>query len=544
MNGEFVEIGNTFIEIPLGIGAFAISSLLGVLVYLNNPKSWTNRLFLLLAIIINVYIVVNFLSIHPPIKTAENHLFWIRFVMFVTSFMGLMLFLFVHTFPHATISLAKKYLFALGLLTLSSAAASLTPLVFSSIHYPGGTPTPVPGPGIALFFLNFVGLFFLSFVVLIYKYLKTQGVERIQHLHLLLGVILSFSGMAIFTVIFVVILKIPFFVFLGPVLPVILMLFISYSIIKYQFLGIKVLATEVLTTILAIITLSEALVSNSINVFLFRIFVFAAVLGFGVLLIRSVRKEVQQREQLEKLSQDLAEANQELKRLDKAKSEFVSIASHQLRTPLTAMKGYLSLLLDGSYGQIGQAFKKPIHSVYDSNQRLIHLVNDLLSLSRIESGKIKLEPEPTNIQEVIQSVIDELKLKAEQKNLELVFKEPAPPLPAAMLDPEKIRNVILNLIDNSIRYTRQGSITTGIQQAGKVVHITIADTGEGMNKEELQKLFQSFSRGQAGKELSTEGAGLGLYIARQFVEMHKGKIWAKSEGKGKGSAFHIELPVR
>jgi len=249
-------------------------------------------------------------------------------------------------------------------------------------------------------------------------------------------------------------------------------------------------------------------------------------------------------EALRNLTKELETANQELKRLDKAKSEFVSIASHQLRTPLTAMKGYLSLLLEGTYGALNDTFKKPINNIYNSNQRLIRLVNDLLSLSRIESGKIKADREQANVAEIVQSVIEELRIKAEQKSLKLVFDEPTIPVSAIFIDTEKIRNVILNLIDNSIRYTKEGSITTSITSMEKIVRITITDTGEGMNEEEIQKLFKSFSRGQAGEELSTEGAGLGLYIARKFVEMHKGKIWATSEGKEKGSTFHIELPVR
>ncbi len=249
-------------------------------------------------------------------------------------------------------------------------------------------------------------------------------------------------------------------------------------------------------------------------------------------------------QELQKLTAELATANEELKRLDKAKSEFVSIASHQLRTPLTASKGYISLVLEGTYGALEEKFKKPLQKVYYSNERLIHLVNDLLSLSRIESGKMKLEQEPTDVGEIVKSVIEELQIKAEERGLKLVFKKPTTAPPQVSLDKEKIRNVVLNLIDNAIRYTKEGSITTSIAQENGKLHIAVQDTGEGMTKEEIGKLFESFSRGQAGAKLSTEGAGLGLYIARQFVEMHKGKIWAESTGKGKGSTFHVELPIK
>jgi len=248
-------------------------------------------------------------------------------------------------------------------------------------------------------------------------------------------------------------------------------------------------------------------------------------------------------EALTNLTKELEVANRELKRLDAAKSEFLSIASHQLRTPLTAVKGYISLILEGTYGTIAKKLQRPIKNVYDSNERLIRLVNDLLSLSRIESGKMELNIEETDLEKMAQSVLNELKIKAEQKNLELIFKEPAQPFGLVFVDSEKIRNVILNLVDNSIRYTEKGSITISAAQKNNKLLLTVQDTGVGMTKEGITKLFESFTRGQAGVNLSSEGAGLGLYIAKQFVKMHKGKIWAESPGKGQGSTFHIELPI-
>jgi len=299
-----------------------------------------------------------------------------------------------------------------------------------------------------------------------------------------------------------------------------------------------------LTVILAIVTLLEALFSEGIAIFTFRFSVFLLVISFGVLLIRSVRKEVEQREELEVLTKELAAANTQLKKLDKAKSEFVSIASHQLRTPLTAIKGYMSMVLEGTYGKLDEKIRKPIENVYQSNERLINLINDLLSLSRIESGKVKLDLKPMDIEKIAKSVIDELDIKAKEKKLKLILEKSKQPLPKAQVDEEKIRNAILNVIDNAIRYTNKGSITFAATPMQSKLHLTISDTGEGMTKKELGELFESFTRGNAGHKNWTEGAGLGLYIARQFVQLHKGKIWAESEGEGKGSTFHIEIPVK
>ena len=240
---------------------------------------------------------------------------------------------------------------------------------------------------------------------------------------------------------------------------------------------------------------------------------------------------------------NLNRANEALKKLDKAKSEFVSIASHQLRTPLTAVKGYISLILEGMYGKLPGKMQKPVENVYESNERLIRLVNDLLNLSRIESGKMGMQWEEANVENLAQSVVEELSLKAKEKNLRLTLAKLTTPLPIVRIDQEKIRNVILNLVDNAIRYTDKGSITVNAGQMQDKIRITISDTGAGMTKEELESLFESFVRGKAGVQNWTEGAGLGLYIAKQFTQMHNGTIWAESEGKGKGSTFFVELPI-
>jgi signal transduction histidine kinase/small basic protein len=247
--------------------------------------------------------------------------------------------------------------------------------------------------------------------------------------------------------------------------------------------------------------------------------------------------------EVEKRTEELRKAYEELKKLDIAKSEFISIASHQLRTPLSAIKGYLSMILEGSYGELPEKVKRPMENVYQSNERLIKLVNDILSVSKIEAGEMEMNWKREDLREIIKEVISELSIKAKERNLYLKFEEPKE-FPKVVLDREKIRQVILNLVDNAIRYTQEGGVTVKLQMANNRVQIVVSDTGEGLTKKEKEKIFERFSRGSAGTKFWTEGAGLGLYIARKFVEMHKGKIWAESEGRGKGSTFYVELPIR
>jgi signal transduction histidine kinase len=272
-----------------------------------------------------------------------------------------------------------------------------------------------------------------------------------------------------------------------------------------------------------------------INLFLFIVLVF-------VLIINTIKKGNEKKEK-EKLVKKLEKLNLELKKADENKTEFVSIASHQLRTPLTAIKGYLSMIIDGTYGFVPEKIKEKLGNVFESNERLVRLVNELLSVSRIETGKIELVLEKQDIEKTINQVISELNISAKNKKLKINFIKPKNKTTKILIDIEKIRQVLINIIDNAIKYTNSGKITIYLEEKDKEVLIKVSDTGEGMEKEEIKKIFNSFSRGGAGERFSGEGSGLGLYIARKFIKMHKGKIYAKSEGRGKGSCFYINLPI-
>ncbi|MDO8584756.1 MAG: ATP-binding protein [bacterium] len=250
----FAPLISQRVELILGLIAFVSSTYLGLMVYLRNPNSATHRLFAVIAALIDTYIVVNYLSLHPPVATSDNQLFWIRVVMFVTSFIGPMLFLLVHTFPRDTITLRKRYLAPLLILMFLSATLAMTPLVFEKLEYISGEPIPTPGIGMPVFVLDFGGLFFWSIIWLIYKYRKTSGKEKAQLQYFLFGILFTFAIMGVASNLTVVLGKTSAFVFLGPIVPVILMAFVAASIVKHRFLDIKpVIARAVSYTLLIVI---------------------------------------------------------------------------------------------------------------------------------------------------------------------------------------------------------------------------------------------------------------------------------------------------
>jgi signal transduction histidine kinase len=388
-------------------------------------------------------------------------------------------------------------------------------------------------------FIYFWVIFFLTLFIVVWllsKYFKSTTEKKLKMQYLLIGLFIFIVANIIFNVILPFWQGIPQYYQFGNYSAIVFLGFTAYAIIKRKLFGIRVVLTEILVAGIALLLFVQILASGSIFEYIWRGGLFLLFLLLGYLLVRSIVREIKLREELET-------AYENLKKLDRAKSEFISIASHQLRTPLTAIKGYISMILEGSYGRVSDRAKRPIENVYKSAERLIRLVNDLLSMSRIEAGRLEMKLERASLQEIISSTVKELKQEAKNKRIYLKFETPQKPLPKIIIDKDKIRQVFLNVIDNAIRYTTKGGVRVKAEILEDKIQIIISDTGEGMNQEEIADLFESFSRGKAGSRLWSGGAGLGLYVAKKFIEMHKGKIWAESEGRGRGSTFYIELPI-
>lgn len=251
----------------------------------------------------------------------------------------------------------------------------------------------------------------------------------------------------------------------------------------------------------------------------------------------------QQYKTVENQTKELALANQRLRTLDRTKSEFISIASHQLRTPLTVIRGYLSLLQEGTIGNCDQEALNQIGKIMRSTERLVSLVNDLLDISRIERGTMTFDMKPMRLEDLAKDVFDEFAIEAKQKGLEFRFVGPRLPTPPIPMDSQKLRQTIINLIDNAIKYTEKGSVVVSIKRAGGEIRLYVTDTGIGLSEDMRANLFQKFIRGEGVSQVNTEGLGLGLYVAKQIVTHHNGIIWADSLGKGSGSTFAFSLKI-
>ena len=226
------------------------------------------------------------------------------------------------------------------------------------------------------------------------------------------------------------------------------------------------------------------------------------------------------------------------------KSDFITIASHQLRTPLSGLKGYISMAQEGSYGKPPAKMQKTLGNMAQATERLISLADSFLNVSRMRSGKIELNRQEADMKIFVSAIVEEMRPAAEKKRLNLMWKMPTENLPHVSIDQDKIRTVLMGVLDNAIRYTEKGTITVRLEaQKSRGVMISVADTGKGLTPEGRKDVFTSFKRGKTAQALWTEGVGLSLYIAKQLVEAHNGRIWAESPGPAKGSTFYINLPL-
>jgi len=332
----------------------------------------------------------------------------------------------------------------------------------------------------------------------------------------------------------------------GPVATIIWVAIVAYALLRHQLLNARIITTELFVSLIWLASVVETALSQSSSELIRKFLILVLGVGFfGYFLIRSVLKEVSSREEIERLARDLERANIELKRLDRAKSEFISIASHQLRTPLSIIKGYISMIREGSYGKVSPEIGTTMNKVYLSNERLIKLVNDLLDLSRMESGRMKYEFAEMDLKALVDSIVDEFQLPAGDKGIK-IGRAPSQSsgFPKVFGDAWKLRQVIFNLIDNSLKYTNTGSIEIKLEKEDDSLKLSVKDSGIGMSQETADAVFHKFVRG--GKDASRAnagGTGLGLYIAKRIVDDHKGEIWAESEGEGKGSTFFVTLPI-
>ena len=256
--------------------------------------------------------------------------------------------------------------------------------------------------------------------------------------------------------------------------------------------------------------------------------------------VRDINATLQQR--VDNATKELRANNELLKHLDEAKDEFVSIASHQLRTPLTSVKGYISMLIEGDAGKITKNQKVLLEEAFNSSERMVRLINDFLNVSRLQTGKFMIDLKSVNLAKVVEQELDSLKTNADSRNMKFSYKMPKN-IPVVNLDEGKIRQVIMNFADNALYYSHEkANIKVELKVEKDDIVFTIKDTGIGVPRAEQSKLFTKFYRASNARRQRPDGTGVGLFMAKKVIDAHGGHVVFESI-EGKGSVFGFRLPL-
>lgn len=527
------------IELPVFLISLAANLALGIVIFRYAPRTPSRRYFFFFILAQIMWITANFSAFH---YLNEQHFLWLsRATMLFASLHAAAFLFFLDTFLDRERFLDGTARGVVSIALLGIASASLTPLVFSHLGTDSsGSLAPQSGPA-----MPFFGTFVLLCVVgaifsLVRKYLRTAGIEKIQLRYLAVGIFTTISLILVFSYSWFMVTGRLDTVRFGHLYTLPFVLFTTYAMVRHHLLNLKAIAAEVMVMLLNFILLVQVFSSPNPAQFLVNIFVFAAAFLVGILLVRAVLREIEQKEELQGLTTRLAAANAKLTDLSRFKTELLSLASHQIKSPLAAIKGYVSLLKDGSFGSLPNEAGKAVDKVQRSADQLFELVSSLLDLRKVEEGRMDYQFAKVDMGPLTRGVVEELGQLASAKKLKLEFSASAREFMVSA-DAQKLRQVIQNIIDNAIKYTESGSVRINLDKiAGKVI-LTCADTGYGMAPEVVERLFTEFMRDERLKKM-IRGTGLGLYIAKKIVEAHGGTIRCESRGENQGSTFTVTLP--
>jgi signal transduction histidine kinase len=537
----------------------AISSLVfGYIVLQGDAKNKANRLWFLMTISTALWSFSLGMEVSSP--NYSTAFFWNKLLNLGAIFISIFFYHFTILFLEKNKNLRERIFLIIG---YCLSAIFLFFNFFTKLFVTGVPPKAgfnywiEVGPVYYLFFVIFVFYFSWSAVLLLQGRKTTSIVQKRRIDYILLAILFGAGGgiTNFFPQIFDIY---PF----GNYFVILYVIFISYAVLKHHLFDLKVIATELFTFAMWILLLVKFLLSNSLQELILNGGLLLAFIFFGILLIKSVLKEVRLREQIEKLAKEIKrayevekKANAELEKLDKYKNDFMRQTQHDLRSPLAVLMGFSDLLMSGAYGKLPKKAKEVIVKMQDVIQGKIKDVNNFLDTEQFKQGKgvVMLKP-GVEVMTILGEVVSTLTSKAQVKNIYLKLQKPPTSAQgygeakenviSVSADREKLKAALYNIVDNALKYTEKGGVDIKVETTGESIKIIIADTGIGLPPEKIKNMFEiQFDRTEKAKKMAT-GFGVGLYLSGQIIKMHNGKIWAESEGEGKGSTFYVELPCK
>lgn len=476
--------------------------------------------FSILSILTILWSLSLYFYCNPLLLKADS---WIKITFLITILIVPELFCFIIVLAGKSIKKFRNWLVTSFFLSLSII------LAFSAKGAPLLSPT-----GIIAFLLLFLYGVWIG-TILFEKFIKIEDAQYLQAASASIGFGMFITLIGLAYILAPVIAGTNKYHWLGPFASLFLIGFIALSVTNL--LKTKLIWTILLTITVGIGLLTLVFLASGLILKIFTAVIFFLFCILGHSLIKTTYEEYKRKRGSEKLVI-------ESKKLTQAKDQLILSLQHHLRTPLVPIKGYLESILEGAYGrEENPVITKKLIEIKKMVDVLYSLIENLLDVYEIKMGEKNLGLEDCQIENLIEGVVEELKVQAEEKGIYLKFKKS--PLPKMKLDRKKIRDAIWNIIDNAVKYTLKGGVTITPKIKDGKLEIAVSDTGIGMNKEEIDRFLKGrlFERGEEAKKLYGPGRGIGLSVAVELIKAHGGRVWAESQGRGKGTTFFIELPI-
>jgi signal transduction histidine kinase len=529
--------------LSMGVAVLTATSL-GFIAYWQDKTNRTNRAFFQFAIIVALWSIANFVAFQ--IVNPEIQIWAIRAVMLLAVLESAAFFQFV-TRITAWHPRSRKFLRTIVVCTILVAVLTMTPYLFNNVYRSPETNLPVVVSAIGVIFFALYVIFILGFGHwLIWRtFKKAVGIEKRQ-----LGLVLIGSALM-----FILILGLNFFLpaFLknvtyipwGPFFTLPMFVLIGYGVLRYRLFNLKLNLSTVLVFFLGIAAYIVTAVGPSSDNLSLRLVILTALAIFGVLTTYYLVKDIREHEQLYVNAGKLKELNRKLSEFDKVRADFMLIVSHQLRSPLTVIKGYTSLLEDGLIDEASGTRREALSKISKTTDTLVRLVGDILNVTRIENGKMQYLFVNVDLIDLLTEIVDMYRIRAHSKKQTLIFKNFCENLPSLSLDPDKMREVINNLLENAIKYSGlKSTILVTLRRIAQDVRVSVTDEGIGFDPGENQMIFKKYGRTKKASLEDPDGLGIGLYLVKHVIDAHKGRVFAESSGLGRGSTFSFELPIR
>lgn len=523
----FSQLSST-IEPLLLTGASVGTAILALSIYRHDRKSATNRIFAALSISMMLWVGMAYASGFSLPHTLWFHRLAIAFAAPTSAF----LFLLAHTMPSPTVQLRKFSFWLVIILAVGMMAINISPYAFVGLDTTG---SPIPGPG-----LLFFGVISTIFSILAVFYLVKKSFRGEQDVRLPLRTVLL--GMVVMLALVIGTVLIPIAVFqtaaFVPFISLYVLIFLgmtAYSITKYQLFNIKVLLAQALTFVIWLVLFAKIFAEESLNAQIIDGLVLLFTMVFGFFLVRSVQREVEQRELIQKQEEELEVAN-------KQQENLLHFISHEVKGYLTKAGAVFAMVEEGDYGPVSPELKNLVGVALSDNKRGTQTVMDILNAGNLKKGTVAFTMQPIDFKGIVESIVEDHRKAIEEKKLELKLSIAEGDYTVTGDSDQLGKHVITNLVDNAVKYTPQGTIAVSLSKTGDSIRFCVKDSGVGITDEDKKRLFTEGGHGKDSIKVNVHSTGYGLFIAKRIVDAHQGKIWATSEGANKGSTFYVELP--